>query len=182
MQIQAPQPFNCAFSSQILQGQTGAPGIFSYAWTAANGGVITSGADTPSPLIAAPGDYTLLVTDLNNGCTGSQSVSVTSDATAPITSALAPGGLTCTSPQLTLDGSGSTTGPGISYQWTAANGGNIVAGSDSPAPLVNTAGDYQLVVSDASNGCTATATVQVFADQQAPAPTVSPLGLFSVPI
>ena len=62
---------------------------------------------------------------------------------------------------LTLDGSASATGAGISYEWTTSNG-NIISGADTPFPIVDLPGDYQLVVVNPASGCTDTASIEVF--------------------
>ena len=45
-----------------------------------------------------------------------------------------------------LDGTGSTTGSGVTYLWTASNGGHIVSGSATLRPTVDQVGLYQIRV------------------------------------
>ncbi len=69
----------------------------------------------------------------------------------------------CESAPINLNGTGSTTGPNISYLWTTS-GGNIVSGETTLNPVVNATGEYTLTVSyDDGNGtfCEKTATVTV---------------------
>lgn len=42
---------------------------------------------------------------------------------------------------LTLSGAGSTVGPGVTYQWQTSDG-NIVSGSNTLSPVVNSTGSY----------------------------------------
>ena len=66
---------------------------------------------------------------------------------------------------IVLDGSASSSGANISYQWTTS-GGNIVAGASTSSATINAEGSYTLTVTY-DNGdiiCTDFATVQVLPD------------------
>ncbi|MBX7093925.1 MAG: gliding motility-associated C-terminal domain-containing protein, partial [Flavobacteriales bacterium] len=65
--------------------------------------------------------------------------------------------LPCNPNQVNLNGTGSSSGNGITYQWT---GGTISAGSTTTTPTVTASGTYTLVVTDA-NGCVASDVVVV---------------------
>ena len=54
--------------------------------------------------------------------------------------------LSCNQASVQLSGSGSTVGSGVTYQWTASNGGNIVGPVTGINANVNAAGDYHLKV------------------------------------
>ncbi|OUD27896.1 T9SS type B sorting domain-containing protein [Flavobacterium psychrophilum] len=74
--------------------------------------------------------------------------------------------ITCASPTVTLDGTGSTTGATISYKWT---GPGVITNDTSLTPTVNAAGTYTLRVSNsAGGGCFKDATVTVTANTTAP--------------
>ncbi|HRH34623.1 MAG TPA: hypothetical protein PKY12_06165, partial [Catalimonadaceae bacterium] len=60
--------------------------------------------------------------------------------------------ITCSATTVQLNGSSTTMG--VSYSWTASNGGNILSGANTATPTVSTAGTYTLTVT--SGGCTAT--------------------------
>ncbi len=147
---------SCLINSLTLSGSGSANGTAAFSWSAAGGGNIVSGAGTPTPTVNAPGQYTLLVTDLDNGCTSSSTVLVQNDANAPTAAVGQPGTLTCAVAQLTLPGSGST-GANFVPAWTAGSGGNIVSGGNGLSPVVNAPGVYTLTVTNTQNGCTATA-------------------------
>ncbi|MBL7803894.1 MAG: gliding motility-associated C-terminal domain-containing protein [Saprospiraceae bacterium] len=151
---------SCAINSLTLTGSGNGQGVIAYAWTAASGGNILGGANTSSPSIDAPGIYNLTVTDPVNGCTATDAVQILEDANAPQANAGPATTLNCLLTQITLGGSGSA-GPGISYVWTASGGGNILSGANSLSPLIDAPGAYELLVSNANNGCTATATVVI---------------------
>ncbi len=154
--------FGCAPGGTLVldgSGSSSGPG-FSYGWTTADGS-ISLGANTLSPTIAAPGTYVLTVTNQQNGCTDSDSVTVLDNGGPPVAAIAQPGMLTCAMPQLSLDGSGSSAGPQISYAWTTADG-NILTGATSPNSLIDAPGTYQLLVLNTANGCKDSTQVAVF--------------------
>lgn len=77
-----------------------------------------------------------------------------------------------------LSGAGSSTGAGVSYQWTAANGGNIVGSTTGINANVNQPGEYTLEVCRTSAGqtCCVTYTVNVVGGQTEPPPPDEVLG------
>ena len=162
----------CSQASIQLNGNGSSTGAqFNYQWTTM-GGNIVSGATTLTPTVDAAGTYTLTVTNSLNGCVNSLSVIVTEDTTPPIAQIAPAGTITCIQNTLILDGSGSSSGPGITYQWTTA-GGNIVAGATTTNPTIDAAGTYTLTVTNTNNGCTASAMVSVTEDTTSPTATAS---------
>ena len=175
VQIAAPQLLTCSVTNQTLEALNTTPVNALYTWMASNGGNITAGGNSPSIIVDAPGLYTLRITDPANACTDTESVSVSIDTIQPAAFAATPGPITCANPQITLSSAGSAAGTGISYNWSAANGGQIVSGGNTPAPVVESAGSYQLVVTNAANGCSAAYAVQVAADLAAPVFSILPV-------
>jgi len=149
----------CAIASVTLNGTGSASGAnITYAWA---GPGIVSGGTTNSPVVNAPGAYTLTVTNQANGCSASDQVIVESN-TAPPTANAGPGQtLTCTTTSVTLNGSGSSSGAGIVYGWT---GPGIVSGGTTNMPIVNVSGTYTLTVTNQSTGCSANSPVAVLRD------------------
>lgn len=166
---------SCLVSSLTLGGSGSANGTPVFAWSAAGGGNIMSGANTLTPVVNAAGQYTLLVTDLDNGCTASSTVLVQNDAGAPTAAIGQPGTLTCAVTQLSLPGSGSI-GANFTPAWTASGGGNIVSGGSTFTPAVNAPGNYTLTVTNSQNGCTATAQTSVFQNTVPPPTSIAPPG------
>lgn len=158
----------CTVTSVSLDGSASTGTGISYNWVASSGGNIVSGASTAGPSVNATGTYTLTVTG-SNGCTDTDIVTVQADAGVPAANAGSATDLTCTTTSLVLDGTGST-GAGLTYDWTASAGGNIVSGGSSSSPTINAAGTYTLEVT-ASNGCTSTDVVIV--NEDATLPTVN---------
>lgn len=161
---------SCLTNSTVLNGQGSGGANLSYMWTASNGGNILSGGNSPNPTVNQAGTYTLLVQNTTNGCTATDTAEVFNDALAPTAMAGTADILTCSVLQTSLNATAST-GTDFSYQWTAEAGGNILSGSNSLTPLVNAPGTYTLVVTNSTNGCTASSSVTVLQDI-AP-PTVS---------
>ena len=132
---------------------------YSYQWS--------DGQTTSVATFDQTGTYSITATDAN-GCTKAATVNITGNTTPPIAVVGAGGELTCTAPQKQLSGAGSSTGAGITYAWVASNGGNIVSGQNTLAPTVNNCGTYTLTVTNATNGCTATASTSVTCNNAAP--------------
>lgn len=167
--IDPPGELTCAHPTQTILAHNGSPGNhFSYIWTALNGGNISSGQNTLTPVVDAPGMFILHSTNLINGCSSADTVTVTVEQGTPVANAVAPGPLTCAHATITIDGSGSSSGANYAYQWTPLNGGMIV-GSDTAMNVVGGApGDYALAVTNTSNGCISYDTVSLAQNIQAP--------------
>ncbi|HEX8514918.1 MAG TPA: gliding motility-associated C-terminal domain-containing protein, partial [Bacteroidia bacterium] len=153
------QILTCSNTTATLNGSSVTPGV-TYSW---NGPGIVSGGTTATPTVNAAGTYTVTVTDPSNGCSAPSSVTVSSNTSTPNSNAGSPLALTCASPSGTLNSSSTT--PGASFSWS---GPGIVSGGTTSSPTVNAAGTYTLVVTDPSNGCTASSTVVVNANSAAP--------------
>jgi hypothetical protein len=79
----------------------------------------------------------------------------------PTVSIAPPSTITCAQTSILLNASNSSQGSNFSYQWTASNGGNIVGGSTTLTPTVNTSGTYTLLVTNTGTGCTNTFSTSV---------------------
>jgi hypothetical protein len=142
-------------------------GDYAYQWSAWNGGNIVSGANTPNPTVNAAGNYTVQVSDVVTTCAGFSTAIVSANQDLP-TSEAGPGmEVSCASPSVELEGSGSV-GANISYQWTAINGGHIEAGANTLTPTVDAAGNYILVVTNSANGCAKSDTTGVVGNNVPP--------------
>lgn len=145
---------NCAVSTVQLTG--GPSGNNTYHWTGPNN-FSASQQDTSATL---PGTYTLSVTADTNGCVSTASVTVQQNTTPPVAVIAPPGNLNCNNSSLQLNATGSSQGSNFTYLWTTPDG-MILSGETSQTPVVGAAGTYQLLVTNGSNFCTATASVAV---------------------
>ena len=85
----------------------------------------------------------------------------------PTATASSPQKLNCKNATVQLNGTAGPAGGNFSYQWT---GGTITGGGSTANPTVGAPGTYNLLVTNQTNGCTATASTTV---QQTQPPTAS---------
>ncbi|MDO8367852.1 MAG: gliding motility-associated C-terminal domain-containing protein [Saprospiraceae bacterium] len=162
---------NCTVLSVLIDASQSSSGpAFTYTWT---GPGIISGQGTLQPTVDAPGTYILNLLNTANSCFATLSVVVPEDILPPVADAGQNATLNCVIPTLDLDGTASSTGPNFTYLWTTSGTGNIVSGATGLTPTVNMSGTYNLLVTNLSNGCTSTSTVQVMNDANAPAISIA---------
>ncbi len=145
---------NCLATSLELGGSSPSGGA-SYEWSGPGSFV----SNEQNPTVSEPGTYLLTVTG-TNGCTSTASAIVNENINAPVANAGAAANLNCNTTSVVLNGTASSTGSQFSYEWATTNG-NIVSGANTLTPVVDAAGTYALVVTNANNGCTATASTEV---------------------
>ncbi len=156
----ASAALDCNTSQLILDGSNSSSGTdITYLWTTADGNIV-SGASSNMPTVDAAGTYSLLVSNSANGCTATSNAIVSQNANPPTTSINTPGGLDCITSIQTLDGSSSSSGSSISYQWTTPDG-NIASGANTNTATVDQSGSYTLTVIDSDNGCSSSSSVVV---------------------
>ncbi|MEZ4918032.1 MAG: hypothetical protein R2792_02910 [Saprospiraceae bacterium] len=157
---------DCQQTSYILQGVAGQGNNLDLVWSTPDGNIV-SGGTSANPEVNAAGNYTLLVTNLDNGCTADASVTITQSADVPVAVAGQPQTLTCATTQIQLNGLGSSSGNGITYTWTTADG-NIVSGTNNIDPTVDAPGTYVIEVFDTNNSCSAFSSVVIPQDIENP--------------
>jgi hypothetical protein len=146
----------CATTSVNLSAGSTTTGA-TFSWTGPNG--FTSSLQNPA--VTAAGNYTVTVTNPANGCTASATATVSSNTNVPVVTATG-GELTCATTSLHLAASSSVTG--VSYHWTGPN--NYTSSLQNPS--ITIPGNYTVVVTDLSNGCSAMATTTVTQNIAAP--------------
>jgi len=162
----------CRNSTVFLDGSRSSTGAdFTYLWTTSDG-VIVNGGTTLSPEVSSRGTYVLTVTDCRNNCTSVASVMVDTDFEQPDVNINTPDQITCTMRTVTLDGTGSDSGPGFSILWTTADG-NILSGGTTLNPVVDQIGTYQILVTNQMNGCQDSVSVVVTQDESIPLSSIN---------
>ncbi len=115
--------------------------------------------------VSQVGIYTVIITDVNNGCTNSDSITVIDNTSYPFAEAGNPTLINCYEPEITLDGSASQSGVDINYLWS---GPGISGPIDQALSNADLAGTYILTVINTSNGCTSTDQVVIGVDTLTP--------------
>ncbi|MEZ4983886.1 MAG: hypothetical protein R2795_02415 [Saprospiraceae bacterium] len=166
-QIAPPSLLTCTDSISLLDGTASSGlGILSYQWSTSNGSLV--GNPSNVQLFAGQaGIYQLVITNNSNGCTDTATVTVQQDDNFPTAGVLPAQTLTCTRTAITLQGQANSQSGNTSFAWSTTDG-QIVSGSETLQPVVNTPGNYLLVVTDNTNNCRAQASVQVVLDNQLP--------------
>ena len=124
---------------------------FTYQWTTPDG-QITLGATTLSPTINKNGTYVLETSNIINGCTSSESILVPIDTTSPPVNAGPTFALNCTDTSTIIGTPNPATN--LQYAWSSTDGhfqGDITL----PQTIVDAPGQYNLLVTNVLNGCTA---------------------------
>jgi len=116
---------------------------------------------TPTLDVTSAGIYTLVVIDPANGCQDSAQFTVTGSSIPPQNvDAGSNAAIPCGTPTVALNGTTTSTDV-VTYDWSGPNSGSISGPSNVQNPVVMDAGIYTLTVTNTSNGCSATATINV---------------------
>lgn len=158
---------NCQTTQTILDGSQSSSGSnYTFKWSTPNGHIV-SGGNTKQATVDQGGTYTLLVTNIVSGCTSSDDAVVIQNNQSTNAVIQPAGMINCSNNTVTLDGTQSTSGNNIVYNWYT-NGGNIVSGDQTTTPVVNAAGTYFLVVHNNLSLCNDTSSVIVNQDANLP--------------
>ena len=175
--INGNQLLNCNVLSITLNGGNSISGSGStliYLWSTQNGRFVNPNVlDQSTVDINAPGTYKLFVTDPISKCTNEITYNITQDIIKPSVSIGKPEVLTCDKLQVTLNGSGSSTGADFSPAWT---GPSIVSGANTLNPTVDQPGTYTLTVNNTKNGCSDVLSIQVLQDIREPIANLRQIG------
>ena len=153
----------CTNPVVTLTGDTQTPGVTNFRWVGPGGNTISFDKITTTSI---PGIYEFVVTD-NTGCPNTATVLVTEDTAQPNVTASGDS-ITCYDPTVNLTGSSNT--PGVTYNWINSAGVSIGANPTVQAPG---AGTFTLIVTNPVNGCKDSADAIVYLDTTLPLPTAS---------
>jgi gliding motility-associated-like protein len=163
--IAPPSSLTCTVGQVTLQGSSSVSGSgIVFTWTTPDGSIVSAGQ--LSAVVNAGGTYVFQVFNTNNNCTASVTTVVGVNQQAPTALLAASPTLTCNLPSVALTSTGSSTGSNFNYNWS---GPGITGGGTTPTAVVNLPGAYTLTITDTTNGCSATASVDVAANTALPA-------------
>ncbi|MGK0363057.1 MAG: gliding motility-associated-like protein [Saprospiraceae bacterium] len=145
---------------------------FIYNWVGADGQGNPTPSDSLTPIVTAPGLYTLLILNPNTNCFDIDSVFVIQSADLPEVNAGDDDFLTCNEMQITLDGSASEQSDSLSYIWSAETGTGIISPINELDIIVNEDGNYILIITNDSTNCTSADTILVAMDTLSPSPII----------
>ncbi len=157
--------FTCGTTSIVLDAgaSTSGPGI-NYSWTSTTGANIF-GADGPNPEIFEPGEYILTISNTNNNCESTNTITIGADTLSPMVIVDVADNLSCTVNEVELSILSDISN--LNIEWTALTG-NILSGENTATPSIDQAGNYEVVVTSTENQCTASAVVEVNLDDNTP--------------
>ncbi len=157
--IQAPEVLNCINQTTDLSIENNGNANYSYQWSSSDGTILANG-DGANPSVEGIGTYFLTTTNMENGCTSINEITVTENITVPSVDIDLPLTINCLIEEVTLN---ATDNPFYSYEWST-NNGSIAFGADQSNPIVSSAGIYELVVTNNDNGCTSGFSIEVEED------------------
>ena len=163
---------NCANATSNLDGAGSSTSAVTYAWTKVSGtGNLVGATNGITASADGAGVFRLTITNNGNGCTANADVTVVEDLGTPavVTSASL---ITCTIPNSTLDGTGSSVGANFTYSWTKVSGvGNLVGATNALTATTDGPGVFKLTVTNTTNSCTSSMDVIVSQDATLPVAT-----------
>jgi Calx-beta domain/SprB repeat/CHU_C Type IX secretion signal domain len=158
----------CTNNEITIVGTGTAPnGRVAFNWLTDNGSIRFGRAEA-EVIVNAPGMYTLVVTNLDNGCTATQSITVRSNISLPTAVIAPPGQLNCSVSRITLNARGSSEGSDYKFEWALPNGVTFVSGANGLTPVVDQPGQYTLIVTNTTNNCVARSSVNIIRNTQPP--------------
>ncbi len=132
---------------------------FTYLWTTTDGNIV-SGDATLMPTVDAAGTYVLTITNMVSGCTASDMVMVTQDASIPDVSVGENIQIGCNSNDAVQVTGNAAMGDNIVYVWTT-EGGQITSDPTLLTVTISGAGTYTLTATDTLSSCSGNASLTV---------------------
>ena len=128
----------------------------SISWTTTSGNTIIPANGSLVVEVGGAGEYTLTIVRQDNGCSSEALISVNDATDVPIANAGDDLDIECGETGI-LDASASSQGADFTYEWSVLSGNGTLSGDlTSVTPSVTGEGVFQIMVTDNSNGCTAT--------------------------
>ncbi len=144
-------PLDCQNQTTILDA-SGSLDADLFEWAVQDGGPILTDIDQSSIEIGGPGTYLLTVTNLLSGCQSTEVFIIEQDGVRPEAIIGIIPELNCNNQTVQIDGSGSSAGPNITYEWSTTSG-NINGDTNQNFMEADQPGTYQFVVFDNGTQC-----------------------------
>ncbi len=145
---------NCITPTNTLSSTTNS-GSQTFVWS---GPGIVSGQGTSSISVNAAGTYSLTITNNSNGCDASANVSVSENFTTPSINIGVQDTLSCLHPVIPISNVVVNNSNSYNLAWSTTDG-ILVDGANTINPNVSVTGNYTLLATDNSSGCTDTETI-----------------------
>jgi len=174
--IAIPAELTCLDTIQELDAtNSNSQGAPIYSWSTIDGNLL-NGISGLNPEVDTPGTYQLEILDTENGCIGRESITVIENKTPPIAEIMTPTeALDCNTFMVDLNGSNSSQGADVTYEWNT-NNGELIGALDNSIVTGTEPGDYQLVVTDQRNGCVSMASTTIIQNLVEPVADIAVLG------
>jgi gliding motility-associated-like protein len=158
---------NCQSTQVLLDGSGSVQGdTILYQWLFEN--TPLPGANDDAWFATQPGVYQLVVTNSLNGCTNTSSATVQSNIVLPPVAIQQPAEINCRQSSVTLEETAASNIPGIVYSWSTPNGSFVQTPGNSSTAQAGAEGQYIVSVTNPANGCSASDTVFVHTNYEAP--------------
>ncbi len=156
----------CKTNQVTLNAQIDSKDSLDLFWSTTNGQII-SGQNSLSPEVNKKAWYYIHIINRLNSCENVDSVFVDENFNRPIANAGPDLLFSCKDTTKFIDGSMSSQGPNIIYQWVTPNG-TIKNGNGTSRIEVRSSGIYKIIVTDTINGCRDSAVMSVNPDLNKP--------------
>jgi|GEM_PF-441386 len=166
--VTGPYVVNCKTPTATVNA---APSTYSYTWYGLSA---TYTGPSATFTTGQNGTWTVVATDLNSGCIGTNTFAITQNISAS-TSTLAPlfQNITCSITSITTVTAFGNPSVNISHNWISPNGGTLTLNNNPAFFLPGVPGTYTHVVINEDNGCSVTKTFTVTSSSGFPTFSVS---------
>ena len=164
--IDTPPQLNCKSNKMITLSANSDGLTNTYFWTTIEGRIL-SGENSSNPVIDKPGIYQVVVTNPDFGCQTTSMIEVMANQDTPIAKIEGNHELNCNNSTLELNGSASTLGTNINYQWTTDEGHFISSQQDKIA-IIDQPGIYTFEVTNLESECSDSKSITITLNDRKP--------------
>ena len=132
-----------------------------FAWSDMQGNIISNDI---SLTITQPGTYTLTVTDVNNGCESSDSITIDQAETPDLSLDGSNFMLTCSNSSISVTALTSSTSQNLLFEWTGPGGFS----TQGMTTTITEEGNYTVTLTDTETACSSQTTFEVISSNGAP--------------